>query len=811
MDRLGQDLRFTLRMLRRSPAFTLTVLLTLGIGIGANTAIFSFVDTLLLRPLPYPSPAQIVTLWQDFSASGGPAQEWFTPPDYRDVREQAGTIQAVTPLVNWQPSLTGQGDPERLAGAVVAADWFDVTGVAPAHGRAFDADDEVSDASVVVLSHGLWQRRFGGDPGVIGRVIQLSGRPYEVVGIMPEGFRPPLLTGVEIWRPFTATTFAQGCAASRGCYVMRVIARIGEGATLAQAQAELDNVAVGIREAAPEEKTGLALRAVPLHEQVVAGVRPALLALLAAVGLLLLIACVNIANLLLARSATREREVAVRTAIGAGRRTILRQLLVESTLLGLLGGSVGLLLSLWGVQTLRLLSPPGTPRLDEVAVDARALGFAFAISLLTGILFGLAPALQLARTDLTRVLREGLTPRAGGARRRIRGALVVAQLAIALALLAGAGLLVRSFMNLQSVDPGFRPDGVLVANVSFPSSRYPEPGRTSAVIADLVETLASRDDVIAAGASTIVPLAPGDNDISFLIEGRPEPADRTQTPVAWYRQVTTGYFDAIGIRLIAGRAFTDEDREGGMPVGVVNETLARRWWPEDGGTGAIGARITTDPARPWVTVVGIVADVRQAGPDQPPKSELFLPLAQVPASGAALVIRASGDPLTLVPAVRAAVRQIDPELPLANVSTLRESARQAVAMPRLYLSFFVFFSIVALVLAAVGTYGVTAWAVVQRTPEIGVRMAMGADRGDILRMVLRQAFSLVGLGLAAGLLLALALSRLLSGLLFGISPTDPLTFASLSLLLALVALFASWLPARRATRVDPLRALRTDT
>jgi putative ABC transport system permease protein len=808
MDGLRQDIRYALRSMRRSLGFTFTVLLTLGIGIGANTAIFSFVDTMLLRPLPYPQAERMVMLWQDFSASGGPEQEWFTPPDFRDVRDRAGTLAAVTALVNWAPSLTGGGEPERLTGAFVGAGWFEVTGVRPGIGRGFDEADERGDGRVVVLSRGLWERRFGADPSIVGRSIQLNGEAHEVVGVMPAGFRAPFLQGAELWRPFTESTFSPGCSQSRGCYVMRVMGRLSGGVAPEQVQAELATIAAAIREEDPEGKTGLQLTAVGMQEQLVSPVRPALLALLGAVGLLLLIACVNIANLLLARSAAREREVAVRTAVGARRPAILRQLLVESSVLGLAGGAAGVLLSLWGVQVLRAMSPAGTPRIDEVAVDARILAFAFGLSLLTGLLFGLAPALQLARTDLTRALREAAGPRSGGARRRMRSILVVAQLAIALTLLAGAGLLIRSFLHLQAVDPGFNPDNVLVVNLAFPASRYPDATRTAAAIAELTDRLATRQGVVAAGASTIVPLvAGGDSDISFIIDGQPPPRDRTSAPVAWYRQVTPGYFDAMEMRLLRGRGIEPTDHADALRVAVVNETLARRWWPEG---NVLGSRIATSLDGPRITIVGVVADVRHTGPAQDTRGELFLPLAQQPARSAAIVVRATGDPLDIVPAVRAIVREVDADLPLSGIGTMQQAMRQAVAMPRLYLSFFTFFAAVALVLAAIGIYGVTSYAVTQRTAEIGVRMALGANAADVQRLVLRRALLLVSIGLATGTALALALSRLLAGLLFNLSPTDPATFIVIATLLAVVAVVASWLPARRATRVDPLRALRAN-
>ncbi len=808
MDGLRQDLRHAWRMMRRSPGFTLTVLLTLGIGIGANTAIFSFVDTLLLRPLPYPDSDRMVMVWQDFTATRGPEREWFTPPDLRDLRERVSTLEAITPLVGWGSSLTGVGEPEQLTGVTVAAGWFAVTRVQPALGRPFVDDDERGDGRIVVLSHGLWQRRFGGDAGIIGRTIRLNDEEHEVVGVMPPAFRPPLQPA-ELWRPFTTSTFSQGCNNSRGCYVLRVMARLRDDVGAGALRTELDALAAAIREDAPGEKAGLRFVAIPLHEQLAGPVKPALLALLGAVGLLLLIACINIANLLLARSVAREREVAVRTAIGARRPAILRQLLVESTLLGLAGGALGALVSLWGVIALKAMSPPGTPRLDEVAVDGRILLFAMALAAVTGVVFGLAPALQLSRTDLTRALREATGNRASTARHNLRSALVVGEIALALTLLAGAGLLMRSFVRLQAVDPGFRTENTLAIALAFPSSRYPDAERRLDAANTLVQRLAANNAVLAVGATSILPLGGSDNDTGFLIEGRPMPRDRSEAPVAWYRRISPGYFDAIGMRLLRGRGFTELDREGAPLVGIINETLARRYWPEG---DPIGARISDEsPDGPWITIVGIVADARQNGPDQPARGELFLPLAQVPSPFVTVVVHTAGDPRALVPTVRAEVSSIDPMLPLAGVTTMDEALRQATALPRLYLSFFAFFALIALALAAIGIYGVTAYAVAQRTPEIGVRMALGADSRAVLRLVLRQAIILVSAGLLIGTALAIGLSRLLANLLFDLSPTDPPTFVAIAIVLAVVGVVASWLPARRATRVDPLRALRTET
>jgi putative ABC transport system permease protein len=804
MESVVQDVRFALRTLRKSPLFTFTVIATLAVGIGANTAIFSFVDVLLLRPLPYSSPDRLVAIWEDFSSRGGPAQEWFTPPDFADVRDRARALDEVSLYNGWTPNLTGSGEPERITGAIVSANYFSLLGVAAAVGRTFATEDTENDGRVIVLSDALWQRRFGGDRGVLGTTISLNGDPFTVIGVMPESFRPPLLPA-DLWRPATPATFSAGCG--RGCYVMRVLGRIAPDATIERARADLESVANGIREAFPGEKAGFTFAVVPLAEQLAGPVRPALLALLGAVGLLLLIACVNIANLLLARAGGREREVALRLAIGAGRIAIVRQLLIESVVLALVGGAAGVLLAFWGVEGLVALSPAGTPRIDEVAVDGRIFGFALLLSAATGVLFGLVPALHLSRPDLARTLREG-GPRASGVRRRVRNALVVSEMAIALTLLAGAGLLMKSFLRLQAVDPGYRPENVLTVNMLLPRLSYPEVPQFTAFYDELLGRLRRRPGVVTVGATSILPLSGNNSDVGFLIEGRPLPADRTEAPVAWYRQVTEDYFAAIGMRIVRGRGFTERDRADAPPVVVINETMARRYWPNE---DPIGKRINErGPDDPWVSIVGIVADSRHNGIDQAPLVEMYLPFQQRPARVMTLVLRTTGDPLTLVPAVREEVRATDPELPLGVTSSMEQLVSDAVALPRLYLSFFAFFATVALLLASIGIYGVTAHAVSQRTQEIGIRMALGAQSADVVRMMVRQTMMLVGLGLVVGLALAFALSDTLTTLLFELSPTDPSTYALIAALLALVAFVATWLPARRATRVDPIVTLRVE-
>ncbi len=805
MDHLRADVRFAMRSAVRSPLFALTVIATLGLGIGANTAIFSFVDALLLRPLPYPDPDRVVVVWQDYSGTGGPAQEWFTPPDYEDLVTNATTLAASSPLAGFQANLTGSGEPERLQGLAVTPGYFEVADVQPVVGRAFDAAEADRDARVLVISHDLWVRRYGADPDMVGKTVELNGSAWTVVGVMPRGFRPPFAPA-DAWRPYRRELFGDGCG--RGCYVMRVIARVRPGASPDQVAADLGTLSGYIVGQAPDSKKGLRLRAVPLQEQLAGPTGPALIALLGAVGLLLLVACVNIANLLLARAGGREREMAIRTAIGASRGNLFGQLLTESVVLGIAGGAVGVLLAFWGVDLLVAMSPPGTPRLDEVALDGRALGFAAAAAVVTAVLFGLVPALQLSATRVADSLREAGGLRSGAGRRRVRSVLVVAETAIALTLLAGAGLLMRSFLRLQAVDAGFDASHALTVPLILPQARYPAQAQRDEFWGRLVDRLDARPGVTAAAGVSVLPLSGSNTDIDLILEGEPLPTSREDQKTANYRSVTPGFIAAMGMRLLRGRGITAADRADAPGVAVINETMGARYWP---GEDPIGKRFSTEsPNGPWTTVVGVVADVHHDGLDQPVRPEMWLSVGQMPDPGLTLVIRTGGEPLDFAPIVRAEVRTLDADLPLGQISTLDRLIADSVAVPRLFLAFFGFFAIVAMLLAAVGIYGVTAYTVGQRTQEIGVRIALGADARGVVSMIVGQAMRVAGAGIAIGVVVALALSRALRTLLFELSPTDPATFLAIVALLAAVSLIACWLPARRAAGVRPVEALRRE-
>ena len=799
MESLCQDLRYGLRGLAKNPGFTLVAVLTLALGIGANSAIFSVVNAVLLRPLPYREPERIVT-----ALRGG----WFpiAPANFLDWRAQQSAFEQIGAAQAWGPTLTGRERPEQVGALQVTSDLFSVLGVSPALGRTFlPGEDQPGAGKVVVLSHHLWQRRFGGDPALVGQTITLNGDGYTVVGVMPAGFQfaPFWVTNAELFAPLNLGPRA----GDRAGQSLRVFARLKEGVTREQAQAEMNAISRRLEQQYPETNKNSDIRIDPLHEKVAGKVRPALLVLLGAVSFVLLIACANVANLLLARSAARRKEIAVRAALGAGRVRLIRQLLTESMLLGLAGGGLGLLLAGWGINLLVALSPANLPRVETISLDLRVAGFTLAVALATGLIFGLAPALQASKLDLNEALKEGGRGSTEGLRRnRVRGALVVAEVALALVLLIGAGLMIRSFRRLQAVDAGFDPRRVLTLTVQTSGPKYATGAQRAAFFDQLLPRLAALPGVASASAINHLPLAGDTWTLGFAVEGRPAPAPGERQG-AVYRIVRPGYFRTMGMTVLNGRDFTDQDRAGAPGVAMINETFARSVWPNE---DPIGKRIRVNDDGPNPReVIGVVKDAKQSEWTADARREVYLSHLQTPTpSYLTLVLRAAGEPLGLAAAVQREVWSIDQDLPVAKVASLEQVVADAVGQPRFNLLLLNLFAAVALALAAVGIYGVMAYSVAQRTHEIGIRLALGARAGDVLKLVVGQGLILTLIGLAIGLGAAFGLTRLMESLLYGVSATDPATFIAIPLLLAGVALFASYLPARRAMKVDPMTALR---
>ncbi len=803
MQTFLHDLRYGLRVLLKQPGLTLIAVLTLALGIGANTASFRVDNSVLLRPLPYPDSGRLMTIWENHQALGGPEREWTSPTGFEDWRDQTRSFENVAAFVGWSPTLTDRFEPEQLTGAVVSHDVFSMLGVTLARGRSFRQDEDRKGAEpVAVISHGLWQRRFGSDANIVGRTITLSGESFTIIGVTPADFKFPIINAAEIWRTIQPT-LNEGC--KRGCLTIRVMARLKPAATIESARAELNALARRIEQEFPQSNAKVGATLTPLHEFLVGNVKTPLLILLGAVVLVLLIACANVANLLLARAATREKEIAIRSALGAGRWRIVRQLLVESLILAFIGGLAGLLFAYWLVDLLVAFSPDGTPRIDEITIDRRVLGFTCGVSVLTGLIFGLAPAWQISKVDLNRSLKEsGKSSQASRSGRQALSALVIAEIAVALVLLIGAGLLLKSFIRLQRIDPGFNSNNMLTMRVVLPRNAYPERRQLSAFAAQLLDRINALPGVQAAGAVSTLPLGGINNDTSFSIEGRPQPSPN-QEPVAWYSSVSSDYFRAMGMQLRAGRVLTERDEANSTQVVVINETMARRYFSNE---DPLGKRIGNGEPDGWREIVGIVADVKHFGLNQDARPSMYLSIQQDPVRSLFIVVRSNSDPLDLAAAVRGAVSSIDKNLAVANVKTMEQRLTESIAPQRFTLLLILIFSVLALLLAAAGIYGMMSYLVTQRTQEIGVRMALGARTTDVLRMVIRHGMILTMSGVAIGLVGAMALTRLMANLLFGVSAFDPITFAAVSFLLIAISLIACLLPARRASKVDPMIALR---
>ena len=809
METLLKDFRYGVRSLLQRPGFAAVAILTLALGIGANTAIFSVVNAVLLRPLPFADPDRLVMYWEDASFAGFPRN---TPAaaNYVDIKTQNQVFEGMAAANRRSFNLTGDGEPEKVETYAVTADFFPLMGVQPALGRAILPEEDKPGANrVVMLSNGLWQKRYGGDANIVGRQLLLSGEKYTVVGVMPAGFQF-LDSKVGLYVPIAFT--AQDLA-SRGRHYLEVVARLKPGVTVAQADAEVKTIHQRLARDFPEQAGRISGFVLPLREQLTGDIRRPLLVLSVAVGFVLLIACANIANLLLSRAASRRREMAVRAALGASRFRIVRQLLIEGLLLSAVGAVCGLLIATWSFAFLQRLIPDGLALSSKLGLDPKVLAFTLLVTLLTTVLFGLVPAFQISKIDLNLALKQGggrSGLNAGG--NRLRSAMVVTEVALALVLLVGAGLLIQTFIKLRDQYSSLQGESVLTLRTVLPRNKYPDHAQRIAFYNQALDRVKALPGVVSAGYSTSVPLAEKGGTSGFLIEGRAieQATAGGEAYDANHRQVSTDYLKTMGIPLRRGRSFTEGDNDQAIKVAIVNETMARQFWP---GEDALGKRFTMDdPAKGlWITVVGVAGDVRQMGIDEPVKAEMYFPYQQDNDSAfyapRDLVIRSSGDPLNVVAAASKEIHQIDPNQPISNVRTMADVLGEETKSRSLGMTLLTIFAGLALLLATLGIYGVLAYFVVQHTQEIGVRMALGAQRGNILALVLKKGMTLTLLGVVIGLAIAFALTRLMASLLYGVGASDPLTFAGIALLLTTVAFFACYLPARRAAKVDPLVAL----
>ncbi|MBS1791424.1 MAG: ABC transporter permease [Acidobacteria bacterium] len=804
MNALWQDLRYGARLMLKHPGFSLIAALTLALGIGANTAIFSMVYSILIRPLNYPESERIMTVWEDHTRRGGPQREWTSPPGYQDWRDQNTVFSHMAAMTGWGPTLTEAGEPERLVGANVGHEAFAVLGVKPMLGREFTPEEDTRGAAkVAIISHNLWQRHFSSDNAIVGKSIRLNGDSYTVVGVMPAGFQFPIVGMADVFSPWAP---AQGPGCQRGCYTQRVFARLKPGVTLEQARTELTAIGQRVEHQFPEDNKNIGVTVTPLQEFLVGNMRDGMFALLLAVGVVLLMACANVANLLIVKAAARTREIAVRAALGASRWQIVRQLLTESMLLALIGGGLGVLIAYWLVDLLKRIAPDGTPRIEEIAINSRVLLFSLAASVLTGLLCGLAPALQATKPDLNQTLRDSGAGNKGSiGSGRIRSGLVVVEMALALTLLVGAGLLLRSFIKLQSVDPGFTAEHVLTARFGLPQSTYPKREQVANFHHQLQERLEALPGVQSVAYSSSVPMTGFDTDTGFVIEGRPIPPP-DERPSSWFSVVSPEYFDTMKIALKQGRTFTAADQENAPKVVLISEATARRYWPNE---NPVGKRVGFGLEKPdWREIVGVVGDVHHFGLSLDSRPTMYFCSLQISRGVTNVLLRVQGDPLAYTPALRREVQALDKNLALSTTQSMEEAMASTIATPRLLMLLFGGFAVVALLLAALGIYGVMAYSVSLRTHEVGIRIALGASARNVLSLIVGQGMKLALIGVAIGLAASLAVTRLMKTLLFGVNATDPLTFGAIPMLLLAVVLLACWIPARRATKVDPMVALR---
>ncbi len=811
-----QEIRFALRQLLKNPLFAIVGIVTLALGIGASTAVFTLVNALLIKPLPYQDPSRLVLLFEHFKAQHLDAIP-VSPPEFLEYKAQLKSFDKLAAFNAATYNLAQGETPERIFGATVSADLFPLLGVSPIRGRTFRPEEgAVGRDDIVMISERLWRRKFDRDPQILGSKLIADGRSFTVVGIMPATFEFPLplfnITGAQfgeqadIWQPLG---FTDAEMKRRGSRSYGVIGRLASGVSVEQAQAEIETVVRAMRQRFPDnyaQNDSFGATLFPLKAQVVGAMKPLLLILSGAVALVLLIACANLATMLLARASAREREMAIRVAVGASRGRLLRQGLTESVVLAILGGGVGTVLAIWAIELVKSIGAQTIPRLREVQVDGPVLLGTLAIAVGTGLLFGLVPALATGRPNLPEALKEGGRGSTSSRRHnRLRNGLVIAEVALALVLLSGAGLLLKSFVRLGNVDPGFNPANVLTAEISLPELRYPDQTAQVQFFSELERRVRNLPGVTAAGFTTILPLSGVNSDSSFGIEGRPSD-DAHPSPDEQIRLVSPDYFRALQIPLFQGRSFTDADKLDAPPVVLINQALAARYWPNE---KPIGRRMQlySRQGRVWATIIGIVGDLHHRGLDQPVQPEYYVPLAQAPYSSVILTVRGTQDPRGLISSLQRAVQSIDPAQPLAHVRTLEQVIADSVAPRRLSVVLLAVFAGIALVLAAVGIYGVMSFLVVQRTHEIGVRMALGAQRSDVLRLIIAHASALIGAGTLLGLIVALLSTPVLHSVLYDVSALDLSTFFFVTLTLALVAFVASYIPARRATRADPMIAL----
>jgi putative ABC transport system permease protein len=811
--RVLHDLRYSAITLLKHPGFVITITLILALGIGANSTIFSVVNAVLMRPLPYEASDRIVMIWETNQSQGVP-RSIVSPANFLDWKEQNNVFDHLAALRFWYYTVTGLGDPERYQGARVSADFFPLLSVKPEFGRNFEPDeDQVGRDQVVILSHGLWQRRFGSDPNIIGHPLTIDGEPFTIIGILPATFRftRVLNAELELWMPISFTPQQL----TREDRSIVVYGRLKQGVSLDQAQAQMDGIARRLEQQYPKTNSGWATQVNNLQEQATKPIRPLLLILMVVVGFVLMIACANVANLLLARATTRQKDIAIRLALGSSRSRLMRQLLTENLLLALLGGGAGLLLAYCGMSVLNVILPDRVLYLEKLSIDRRVLGFTVIVSLLVGIVVGLIPGLRASGLNLSDALKEGgksLSEAPNG--RRLRNLLVVIEVTLAVPLLIGAGLMLRSSLLLQNIDRGINLKNVLTMQILLPKTKYSTAQQTATFYQQTLLRIQSEPGVQAVSAVNFLPLTNLGDATSLNIEGRPS----GQGVAASYRVIDQNYFRTMGIPLLRGRYFTEQDNDESHGVVMINQTMAHRYWPNE---EPVGKRLKPQfpaakvPWRPestntWLTVVGVVGDVTETGLNEEQSAEIYIPYLQNPSSLMNLLVRSTSDPLQLVAGVRRQVIAVDQDQPVYNIKTMENVFSESIAAPNIITSLLATFAAVALILAAIGVYSVVSYSVAQRTHEVGVRIALGAQHQHVLRMIVGHGLRLVLVGVALGVTAAFAVTRVISNLLFGVTATDPPIFFAVPVLLILVAMFASYLPARRALKVDPIVALRNE-